>query len=62
VLSLLGLPLARDMPGRPVRALQHGEPRWVDSHGEGSSDIRPDSPSPGEEEYEERLRSLGYIQ
>lgn len=64
LLALLGLPLARDLPGRVMAAafpeIDLGQ-SWVDSYGDGRSQLPP-LPSPGAEDYEERLRALGYIE
>ena len=65
VLALLDLPVAEDMPGKPVEVLLP-RGRWSDrpsvpTYGDGRSGIFPELPSPGEQDYEERLRSLGYI-
>ena len=66
VLALLDLPLAEDMPGEPVEVLlpsaRRGDRPTVPTYGDGRSGIFPELPSPGEEDYEERLRSLGYIE
>jgi predicted AlkP superfamily phosphohydrolase/phosphomutase len=64
VLALLGLPLAEDMPGRPVeRLLPAGSTlRSIASYGDGRTDQLPVERSPAEKEYEERLRSLGYVE
>ena len=66
VLALLGLPVAVDMPGRlitpiiaPANVTHVGT---IASYGEGRHDADLDLPSPGEADYEARLRSLGYIE
>ncbi len=65
LMALLGLPLARDLPGRFMSAafpeVDASGLAWVDSYGDGRSEF-PALPSPGEEDYEERLRALGYIE
>ncbi len=62
LLYALGLPVARDMAGRPRTDLFSGlgEPRWIDSY-EGAPRRSPDAPPTSDEEMLERLRSLGYI-
>lgn len=62
VLRLMGLPVAQDMPGRAIEPLVPGDARTLASYGDGRSDVPSDLPSPGAEDYEARLRSLGYIQ
>jgi predicted AlkP superfamily phosphohydrolase/phosphomutase len=66
VLTMLDLPVARDMPGRVVlNALPAGmsvtDNGVVDSYGDGGTAVVPEFLSPGEEDYEARLRALGYI-
>lgn len=65
LLALLGVAPGRDMPGSPVegllppgRATALGR---VESWGDGRSGAGPDAVSPAEEEYLDRLRSLGYV-
>jgi len=67
LLGRLGIPVARDMPGRPVELLLPPGTTVADlpsvpSYGDGRSATVPDALSPARQEYEERLRSLGYIQ
>jgi predicted AlkP superfamily phosphohydrolase/phosphomutase len=65
LLAMLDLPVARDMPGRivlnalPVGSFETAE--WIDSYGDGGQGLQPIELSPGEEDYEARLRALGYI-
>jgi len=65
VLALLDLPAAEDMPGNAVEVVlpldRRGVRPSIPTYGDGRSGIFPDLPSPGEKDYEERLRSLGYI-
>jgi len=65
VLAMLDLPVAEDMPGRVVlSALPDGvyaNPRSIPSYGRGGEDLLPEDLSPADEEYRDRLRSLGYI-
>lgn len=65
LLARLGLPIARDMPGKVIDALapggMAGRPAPIDSYGEGRTLPNEEGPSPGAEEYLERLRSLGYV-
>jgi arylsulfatase A-like enzyme len=62
LLYALGLPVARDMAGRPRTDLFSGlgEPRWVDTY-EGAPRRPPAAAPTSDEELLERLRSLGYI-
>ena len=65
LLALLDLPVASDMPGSVRTALLPDglslqEP--VASYGEGRPAGDGEFESPGEEDYLERLRALGYIQ
>lgn len=66
VLALLGEPIAADMPGAPVAtivpAVNLERSGLIATYGDGASDVSPELPSPGEEDYEARLRSLGYIE
>lgn len=61
VLAFLGLPVARDMDGRPAPFLERGSLEWIDSYG---ALVRraPAPPSGAEEEILEELESLGYIE
>jgi predicted AlkP superfamily pyrophosphatase or phosphodiesterase len=65
VLAMLDLPVAEDMPGRVIlSALPDGayaNPRSIPSYGRGGEDLLPEDLSPADEEYRDRLRSLGYI-
>jgi hypothetical protein len=62
LLYALGLPVARDMAGRPRTDLFAGlgEPRWIDTY-EGAPPQKPLAPPTSDEELLERLRSLGYM-
>ena len=66
LLAALDLPVAEDMPGRVVpTVLPAGafeEPRWIATYGRGGEGLLPDEPSPADEDYKARLKSLGYIQ
>ncbi|MDH3628806.1 MAG: alkaline phosphatase family protein [Acidobacteriota bacterium] len=63
VLAALDLPVAEDMPGRVVRGLLGDRTiRSVETHGDGRAHFDVLETSPAEERYEDRLRSLGYIQ
>ena len=65
VLHLLGLPVARDMDGQILRAVNDAEPEitWVDSH--ERKGLNPDSdpmPSEHDEAIVQKLKALGYIE
>ena len=63
ILALLDLPVAEDMPGRPVEALVRGRTlRSIPGYGDGRVDGAAPQISPAELEYLERLRSLGYVE
>lgn len=67
LLALLDLPVAQDMPGHVIKTVVPGgvleDERWIATYGSGDSVMPPDLEVPGtEEDYEARLRSLGYIQ
>lgn len=67
LLYALGIPLSRELPGRPVLALF--EPRFVDAHPPRQVDTygrrvvppRPPGSAPLDQEMLDRLRSLGYV-
>ncbi len=65
VLTLLGLPIGRDMPGRVMfdafrpEARERWQPTYIDTHGPA---VRIDVGTELNEETRERLRSLGYVQ
>ncbi len=63
VLHTLGLPTARDMAGRPLRELFLDPPalEWVDSYETLDPRQGTDGEQTFDEEYLERLRSLGYV-
>jgi arylsulfatase A-like enzyme len=62
VLALLGLPLAEDMPGKPIAAVVHATAGSVPSYGDGRISMQSTETSPADENYVERLRALGYVQ
>ncbi len=63
VLYALGLPAARDMAGRPLDELFVDPPtiEWVDSYETLAPQPGTDNEQTFDEEYLERLRSLGYV-
>jgi predicted AlkP superfamily pyrophosphatase or phosphodiesterase len=66
LLARLGIPIASDMPGRILPALLPPGTLPADldriaTYGDGRSRDVLDSLSPARQEYEDRLRSLGYI-
>jgi hypothetical protein len=66
VLQLLGIPLSRELPGKPLRTLMLGESRdrqirYVTTYGRPSVDTRPRQGKPLDQEAIDRLRSLGYV-
>jgi len=62
VLALMGLPVATDMPGRArLDGLPASTPSVIDSYGEGLVEWLGEGAPPTSKEYEERLRSLGYV-
>lgn len=67
VLYAVGLPVARDMAGRPLVELFGGEraPQWVDTYesgraGRSATDVE-DEATEADDEMLERLRALGYV-
>jgi hypothetical protein len=66
LLHAFGLPVADDMPGRPLRELfeRPGELTRVATYERGDARRRVGSPQPGraDEEIKERLRALGYLE
>lgn len=67
ILPLMNVPLGRDMEGRPLlRAYRPGaiEVTWIDSHehhGSRGGQPPPGEGSPVDAKFEEKLKSLGYI-
>jgi drug/metabolite transporter (DMT)-like permease len=62
VLALMGLPVAADMPGRArLDGLPASTPSVIESYGEGLVEWLGEGAPPTSKEYEERLRSLGYV-
>jgi len=65
VLTMLGLPVADDMPGRAAtQALPDrlgAPPDRIATYGRGDETL-PDELSPAEADYLQRLRALGYVQ
>ncbi|MCP3957211.1 MAG: hypothetical protein GY719_05105 [bacterium] len=63
VLYALGLPVARDMAGRPLVEIFSRPPdvEWLASYETGDEPRRADEEAPSDDEYLERLRSLGYV-
>jgi len=71
ILSLYGLPVARDMDGQPLPQafdpdfVENRPVAWIDSYGgarpAGEAAASAASPSPEDAEMIEKLRSLGYI-
>ena len=61
VLAWLGLPLGRDMDGKPAPFLSTDEPRFVDTHDASPVKRLETGPSGHEQEILEQLRALGYI-
>ena len=67
LLYALGVPISRELPGRPVTALF--DPRFVESHPVRHVDTygrrvippRPPGSTPLDQEMLDRLRSLGYV-
>jgi hypothetical protein len=67
VLFLLGIPVSRELSGRPRTGLMDGEfaarvpVRFVDTYGARTVGPRPAGSAPLDREMLERLRSLGYV-
>lgn len=66
VLWMLGIPLSRELPGKPetdllAGALPQGAERYVVSYGKPFAESAPRTGKPLDQETIERLRSLGYI-
>lgn len=67
VLRVLGLPLSRELAGKPVLSLmnkdKHGrrDPRYVDTYGPPFTPASAREGKPLDQEMIDRLRSLGYI-
>jgi hypothetical protein len=67
ILHALGIPVARDLEGRPTidlfaRSFVDGHPlREIDTYGARRSAIRSGSGAPLDREMIERMRSLGYV-
>ncbi len=64
VLYALGLPVARDMFGRPLKALFEDPPEveWLASYEPTHGERRlAEEEDPSDEEYLKRLRALGYV-
>ncbi len=66
VLYALGLPVGRDMFGRPLTSLFSDLPEveWIDSHETADQSRNPDennAEEPSDEEVMKRLRALGYV-
>jgi predicted AlkP superfamily phosphohydrolase/phosphomutase len=62
VLAWLGLPLGRDMDGRPAGFLETGEPEWIDTHDTTPIRRLPSAASEAEDDILELLRELGYVE
>jgi arylsulfatase A-like enzyme len=62
ILAWLGLPLGRDMDGRPAPFLAADEPRFVETHDTAPVKRLEAGPSGHEQEILEQLRGLGYIE
>jgi arylsulfatase A-like enzyme len=62
VLAWLGLPVARDMDGRPASFLTGREVSWVESYASTPVERPGSRPSGAEEDILEELESLGYIE
>jgi arylsulfatase A-like enzyme len=62
VLAWLGLPLGRDMDGKPAPFLTLDALHFVDTHDTAPVERLETGPSGHEQEILEQLRSLGYIQ
>jgi len=67
LLYALGIPISRELPGRPAFALfdpafvEAHPPRQVDTYGRREVAPRPAGSSPLDREMLDRLRSLGYV-
>jgi hypothetical protein len=67
LLYTLGVPLGRDMPGRPVLGLfspaftSAYPARYVETYGEPRRTTEGRSGAPLDQEMIDRLRSLGYV-
>jgi hypothetical protein len=63
VLNILGVPISRELPGRPlhVSPLGSSEPRFVAEYGRPISTLPARAGAPLDQEMIDRLRSLGYI-
>ncbi len=63
VLHALGLPVARDMAGRPRPEIFAGLPEveWIDTYEGAEADEADGEETPSDEEVLERLRALGYV-
>jgi hypothetical protein len=63
VLNILGVPISRELPGRPlhVSSLGSSEPRFVAEYGRPISTLPARAGAPLDQEMIDRLRSLGYI-
>ena len=63
VLYALGLPVARDMAGRPLREIFSDPPtiEWIESYETLEDRRRTEIEAPSDEELLEHLRSLGYV-
>jgi predicted AlkP superfamily phosphohydrolase/phosphomutase len=63
VLALHDVPVGQDMPGRVIEGLfaRRPAPRFTPSHGSGMTVLREGQRPPTDEQYLERLRSLGYV-
>jgi len=62
VLAWWGLPVARDMDGRPLPILQEADVEWVASLADTPVERLPARSSGAEEEILEQLRALGYLE
>lgn len=62
ILNLLGVPLSRELPGKPVGGIPgSGSGRYVPTYGHPNATPPPRTGKPLDQEMIDRLRSLGYV-
>jgi predicted AlkP superfamily phosphohydrolase/phosphomutase len=62
ILAWLGLPIGKDMDGRPASFLQTRPPKQIPTHDATPIERVTDVPSGAEKEIVEQLRELGYVE